>query len=244
MSKALDWIAPRSWGDGVLKGALFLLLVNGVNWVLTVIVRGLPYGLHSHFVDATTVALPFVALCMASLARQQRLQNELALLASTDTLTGLLNRRAFLSRARAATERGTTGALLLLDADHFKRINDRWGHAAGDACLCAIAERLRASVRPGDLIGRLGGEEFAVFLPGITPEDAVRAGERLCQAVAVEAEAIEERFAVTLSVGAALGGLPLERLIMRADAALYRAKAQGRARLVIWTEALETTGAC
>ena len=133
MSNALDWIAPRSWSDGVLKGALFLLLVNGVNWVLTVVVRGLPYGLHTHLVDATTVALPFVALCMASLARQQRLQNELALMASTDMLTGLPNRRAFLSRARAATEQGTAGALLLLDADHFKRINAHWGHSAGDA---------------------------------------------------------------------------------------------------------------
>jgi diguanylate cyclase (GGDEF)-like protein len=131
-----------------------------------------------------------------------------------------------------------------LDADHFKRINDQWGHAAGDACLSAIAERLRACLRPGDLVGRLGGEEFAVFLPSVTAEDAVRVGERLCQAVAVEAEGIEDGLTVTLSAGAALGGRPFDQLMRQADAALYQAKAQGRARLVVWTDLLGMARAC
>lgn len=240
MFKALDWIAPRGWGDGVLKGALFLALINGLNWVLTVVVRGLPYGLHSHLVDATTVALPFVALVMASLARQRRLQSQLALMATTDMLTGLPNRRAFLLRAHAATEQGNAGALLLLDADDFKRINDRWGHGAGDACLSAIAVRLRASLRPGDLMGRIGGKEFAAFLPGATLEDVVRVGERLCEVVAVEADGAQGSLAVTLSAGAALGGRPLDQLMTQADVALYQAKAQGRGRLVVWTDLAET----
>jgi diguanylate cyclase (GGDEF)-like protein len=236
MDALADSIAPRGWRDGVLKGLLFLGLVNGLNWVLTVLVRGLPYGLTTHLLDATVVATPFTALIMALLWRERRLRGQLTTLATTDLLTGLSNRRDFLARTRTATEGAKAGALLVLDADHFKRINDTLGHAAGDACLQAIAQHLRASLRPQDIVGRVGGEEFAVFLPGAAQEEAEAVGTRLCRAIAVQAAGVEERLRVTLSAGAAVGerGMPLDRLMARADEALYEAKAAGRARLVIW----------
>lgn len=243
MGALADWIAPHGWWDGTLKGLLFIGLVNGLNWGLTVGVRGLPYGLTSHLIDATVVATPFTALIMGLLWRERRLRGQLTALATTDLLTGLPNRRDFLARARAATEGGKAGALLVLDADHFKRVNDTLGHAAGDACLQAIADHLRACLRPGDLVGRLGGEEFAIFLPGAARADAEAVGRRLCHEAA--AAGADERRGVTLSAGAALGerGLPLDRLMARADAALYEAKATGRARLVVWPGAAGETRA-
>lgn len=236
MVRLVDWVAPRGWGDGVAKTAALVMLIIAFNWVVTVLVRDLPFTVRNHVVDTAVVATPFVAAGMAMLRHLLRLQVQLTLLATTDVLTGLPNRRDFVARASLATQGGRAGALLLLDADHFKRINDLWGHAVGDACLTAIAARLRAQLRPGDLVGRLGGEEFAAFLPDATREEAAAVGARLCAAIAVEAEAVEEALAVTLSAGAALGDgvTPLDRLMADADRALYEAKARGRARVVVW----------
>ena len=239
MMRLVEWVAPRTGADAVLKALAFLTLINGLNWIVTVLVLAVPYRLGADLLSTTAVAAPFVVLIVAVLMHQRRLQHRLTLLATTDALTGLPNRRAFLARTTAATAGGRAGALLLLDADHFKQINDRWGHAVGDACLSAIGERLRASLRPGDIVGRIGGEEFSIFLPGATREQAEALGARLCEAIGVEALGAEEALGVTLSIGAALGapGTPLDRLMARADRALYRAKAEGRARVVFCSEA-------
>src|SRR5690606_12350973 len=116
----------------------------------------------------------------------ERKQREVALekLAATDTLTGLPNRRSFLSRlseaARDAQHRaGAAGVVMMLDIDHFKRVNDTWGHAVGDEVLQHFAEVVRQSLRRGDAAGRLGGEEFAVLLPGTGAEDGRVLAERL-----------------------------------------------------------------
>jgi diguanylate cyclase len=241
MGRLIDWVAPRGPTDAAVKFVTLVLLIVLLNGLFTIL-RGVQLTWGNDLAAPIVVAAPFVALAMALMAHQRRLERQLAVLASTDMLTGLPNRRAFLALATPAgpgTERkGPAGALLLLDADHFKRINDRHGHAVGDACLAAIADTLRATLRPGDAVGRMGGEEFSVFLPGASREEAARIGERLCRDIAVEAAGIEGRLSVTLSIGAALGSgaEPLDRLMARADDALYRAKAGGRARMAFWDE--------
>lgn len=156
-------------------------------------------------------------------------------LATHDTLTGFFNRRFFMENARQtieATRRAHAGALsvLMLDLDHFKRVNDTWGHAAGDAALARFADTIRAHVRSSDLVARLGGEEFAILLPRATADQAMRIAEKLRHAVA-NTPATPDVPAITVSIGvSSLGGATdtLDRLLDRADKALYRAKANGR----------------
>ncbi|MDB4930861.1 MAG: hypothetical protein JWM10_3345, partial [Myxococcaceae bacterium] len=180
----------------------------------------------------------------AALQRQRELQEELTRLASTDALTGLRNRRAMqelggreIARSRR-TRRGL--AVMMVDVDHFKRINDGHGHAAGDEVLAELARRLVANVRTVDLVARWGGEEFCVLLVETDTEGARITAERLGRATAqrpfqTAAGAID----VTLSIG--ISGLregdeALAAVMGRADAALYAAKKEGRDRYVIWRE--------
>lgn len=147
--------------------------------------------------------------------------------AETDPLTGLLNRRGF--DARVAE--GAPGAMLMLDIDGFKAINDRFGHSIGDTVLRDVAVILSGAVRRRDVLARLGGEEFGVFLPGLTIGDAREAAERLRSAVAGQLRAQTEP--VTVSVGVAMWRPGLERaaLIAEADRGLYAAKQGGRNRV-------------
>ncbi len=151
-----------------------------------------------------------------------------------DPLTGLLNRNALEQRlteldgAPCAAEKGRSHALLLCDLDHFKRVNDQLGHAAGDAVLQDVANTMRAVLRAGDSIYRIGGEEILVVLPGASEEDAVGVAERLRQAVRRRRPA---GVGVTISIGAAVtkpSVVNTDDLVARADAALYAAKAGGR----------------
>jgi diguanylate cyclase (GGDEF)-like protein/PAS domain S-box-containing protein len=127
-------------------------------------------------------------------------------------------------------------SVVLFDIDHFKRVNDTHGHAAGDRVLREIARRCRFMIRGSDLIGRWGGEEFVVMAPETALDGGQALGERLRQAIADEPVRLEsgERVAVTISVGVAgyeAGDTDLESIVRRADAALYRAKAEGRNRV-------------
>jgi len=179
-----------------------------------------------------TVALSL--LFGRELRRRAAMQVELSRLSLTDTLTGLANRRRFeeaLSRALAAQRTGTPLSLLVVDADHFKRFNDRYGHAVGDEVLKGLARCLAASVhRPSDLVCRVGGEEFVLLLPGTDEAGALRVAEEVHAQVttlAVGSAGIGSG-AVTVSIGlasATSGAVDLYRL---ADAALYEAKAGGR----------------
>ena len=174
--------------------------------------------------------------------------------AVTDPLTGLFNRRYALPHltriAERATRVGRPFAVMVADLDHFKQINDRFGHAAGDAVLTEVARRLRENLRPVDLLARIGGEEFLVALPDASSHCARVTGQRLCAAVADspfhipgQAQSVQ----ITVSIGVTLappsiaedaleaggpsfqhGAFQPERLLRRADAALYEAKAQGR----------------
>ncbi|MFC4728907.1 GGDEF domain-containing protein [Coralloluteibacterium thermophilus] len=166
---------------------------------------------------------------------EARYHEEAYEVATRDTLTGLHNRRHFLDvldRAIVAARRGRRPlSLAILDVDHFKRINDSLGHLAGDAVLRRLAALLRAQVRGDEAIGRIGGEEFAVLLPGADLAAGAEAGERLRAAVAAaEVRAAEGAGATTISVGVATLGTCTERsgLLRAADVALYAAKDAGR----------------
>jgi diguanylate cyclase (GGDEF)-like protein len=186
-----------------------------------------------------TVAGLAIILLIGGLARQRSrltaLNGELGRLAAVDPLTGLRNRRAieeFLHDALSAARRHEQSlSLLVVDVDHFKTFNDRLGHRSGDAVLAHTARALEGAVRAEDAIGRWGGEEFLVVLPGTDEEGAVRATERLRAALAADqpCEAAEHGLPVTVTIGVAEWRQEdMAELISRADGALYRGKAAGR----------------
>ncbi|GAA1886027.1 hypothetical protein GCM10009687_63190 [Asanoa iriomotensis] len=174
----------------------------------------------------------------ASLREQERL-------AITDGLTGVYNRRFFQEMLRIEAERAdrtdTPLSVVLLDLDEFKKVNDGYGHPAGDAVLAQIADRIRGSVRASDIVARYGGEEFGCLLPGVNEEVAVEIAEQIRQSISRSEVAVGQgrNVRLTSSLGVATGGTrdshPLadpDGLVNEADAALYRAKATGRNRVV------------
>ncbi|KAB7623412.1 diguanylate cyclase [Alkalilimnicola sp. S0819] len=159
--------------------------------------------------------------------------------ANTDPLTGLSNRRALVELAAAqlanAHRHQHPLSLMMIDYDHFKRVNDSHGHAAGDAVLRELAQLMRATCRSGDLPGRLGGEEFVAVLPHASAEGALVLAERLREAVerkTVVHNGAEIRATVSIGVATLQPGMDFEDLLALADEALYRAKAGGRNRVV------------
>nr|WP_246294725.1 GGDEF domain-containing protein [Schlegelella koreensis] len=195
-----------------------------------------------HPVNVAGALLGHVALALTTLAFclgwREETENALRARADTDPLTGLLNRRAWLERAEqmlsAARRYGESVALLLLDVDHFKRLNDTLGHQAGDEALTAIGRTLAREIRAGDLACRWGGEEFCVLVRHAAAAEGRLADARLRRSMAREFAGTPDR-AVTFSSGLAVFGPELgtiAELIRSADAALYRAKALGRGRLI------------
>ncbi len=151
-----------------------------------------------------------------------------------DSLTQLLNRRGLEEHARALIHRPIPLAVLVIDADHFKGVNDQHGHAIGDAVLRHLAELFTSHGRVSDIVARTGGEEFVLLLADIDAEATEAACERLRQQVERHAWALlVPGLAVTVSIGAAVrrGPIDLDSLLREADAALYRAKAAGRNRV-------------
>jgi diguanylate cyclase (GGDEF)-like protein len=171
-------------------------------------------------------------------ARNQLLEFRLA--ANIDALTGLHNRRwmfdAFPRALRRCEQDGTPACLLMVDVDHFKRINDVYGHRTGDAALRIVGRRLAESLRTHDLIARYGGDEFAIFLPETGLEEGIRVADRVRRRVAERPQELAPGGApepITLSCGVAARapGMSLEELLGAADRALFRAKEAGRNRL-------------
>lgn len=161
-------------------------------------------------------------------------------LAEYDQLSGLLNRRAFReqvqARLRELAAAGRPAAMLMMDIDHFKSVNDRHGHATGDRVLVAFAQLAQAALREGDLFGRLGGEEFAVLLPDCGLADAQQIAERVRAAFAATPTPLGDggTLPVTVSIGcfvAHAAHTPLDAFLLHADRALYRAKSAGRNRV-------------
>jgi diguanylate cyclase (GGDEF)-like protein len=172
-------------------------------------------------------AFAVVLTCTGAMSAWQaqnhnRQREALAEVSRADPLTGCLNRRGFEERVvaeiNAATRQRRQGAVMVLDIDHFKPVNDRHGHAAGDALLCWLVQTLNLLVRPGDWVGRIGGDEFAVLFAEIDPADALLSAARIARALSERAPS---------SVGVAtfpMDGTELEQLMRRADMRLYASR--------------------
>lgn len=243
----LDWVMPGR--DGVTicrelrsteKGRFCHIILLTSRGRTDDIVRGLEAGADDY------ISKPFEAeeLRVRLRAGQRILELENELIASReafrrqalhDTLTGALNHGALLDvLARESARCGRDGgviAVLMADLDHFKSVNDAFGHIAGDAVLVETVRRMRAQLRPYDALGRYGGEEFAVVLPGCGEKEAIEVAERIRSAVsALPIETPAGPVPVTTSIGASSGGegVPGERILAAADSALYAAKGSGR----------------
>ena len=166
-------------------------------------------------------------------------------MANTDSLTSLLNRRRFMEIAEIAIQQAKIDrgqlAILMLDIDHFKKVNDQYGHQAGDQVLSAVASSIKKSLRGGDVAGRYGGEEFVVLVVGASPEQSFSIAERIRRAVArLGIQVDQSAIRVTISLGLMCISpdqvLSLDALINCADQAMYHAKQQGRNRAVAWSQ--------
>lgn len=172
-------------------------------------------------------------------------ESHLVALASTDVLTGVSNRRAFLARLDRELERLRLGSverssMIMLDVDHFKRVNDRYGHAVGDLVLKHLVKCIGAQLRKEDMLGRLGGEEFAVLLSGAGLEPALKRSEQLREAIQQSPALVEGEdpihYTVSLGVHVMHGGQDsVESCLERSDSALYHSKRTGRNRTTLWS---------
>ncbi|HXF87865.1 MAG TPA: GGDEF domain-containing protein [Xanthobacteraceae bacterium] len=228
--------------------AVFMLFAHGALYLLrTPILAFLPWTSQNQIFSSVwltvlsfeallfTISIAFILLAMAK--ERTELRHKTAAL--IDPLTGIANRRAFLEQASDLLSRqsnpGRTWAVLLMDLDHFKSINDRFGHAIGDQILQIFAETTQSKLGPQDLIGRLGGEEFAIVLRDANREKALAIAERIRTTFA-EAAATVDGCAVhsTVSVGVVVEegpSLDISTALSQADQALYYAKARGRNRV-------------
>ncbi|HJR12847.1 MAG TPA: diguanylate cyclase [Rhodanobacteraceae bacterium] len=242
---ASSWLA---WRRGNRQAGFFLL-----SWVpllaLTLarvvqLIAGLPLPawLEYGFPGSMAWAAVIITVGLADRTLQVRHErDQAARMAQFDPLTGVYNRRAIMDRLREAWQ--VTAALepvavLFLDIDHFKQINDSRGHSAGDACLAAVVEAIHTELSEYDRVGRYGGEEFLIVLNGDSARMAVRVAERIvARAAALRVPIGQHLIAFTVSIGVAVRGKTtpdIEALVEYADAAQYRAKAEGRNRVVVW----------
>ena len=190
------------------------------------------------------VAVLAAWICCLYLINHFRLTRELKILATTDPLTGFLNRRAFNARIRNL-QGSTNGALLMLDLDHFKRINDTYGHDVGDEVIKDFSQRIKQQIRDDDWAVRLGGEEFAVWLSDIKAINAIKIAERIRENVeTAEITRSGELINYTTSIGVNIinndKATSFESWLKKADNLLYRAKAQGRNRIICGETAEQT----
>lgn len=218
VSVAFNWFAFRNFGDAAFR-----------------------QGLISAVIIPVLLAGPLFFYLTLKLRELAIVNHELRVLASTDHLTGCLNRRAFTRASvewlhgRGAEECGR-GALLIIDADRFKTINDVYGHHHGDEALRLIARSIKSVLRSGDQFGRLGGEEFGVLLPNVTDGHAEEVAERVRIAVGTqEFRPGGEPHGLSVSIGCVCFERPTgyRDLFRLADNNLYLAKSQGRDRIVI-----------
>jgi diguanylate cyclase len=178
---------------------------------------------------------PPISIVILNMFRMQTLTIErVDELIRHDTLTGVLTRAYLLGKIGELLAQG--GSFLMVDADHFKSVNDTYGHDLGDEALRKLAEVFRKSLSSEALVGRLGGEEFGVFLPGADDAQAACVADNLCAQMRAEAKHIAgHEIGLTISIGCArhLAGHTLEKTMKRADAALYHAKHSGRDRYFV-----------
>lgn len=189
------------------------------------------------------LALGPLTLAIISLNRQ-KLYHQILYLANHDSLTTAMNRRYFYQESERLFNHNTfkpakTVSILLLDLDHFKKINDRYGHAVGDKVLQTFTQHVQSQIRSSDLFGRIGGEEFAILLKDLTLKQSIEIAQRICNDVYNRPMTLEDgsQLNISVSIGLSHQSLPyctqVQQLINRADAALYQAKENGRNQLCI-----------
>jgi two-component system, cell cycle response regulator len=206
-------------------------------------VAGLRAGAHDYlkkpFEPAELIARIGGAVRIKRLQDELRMRNEqLDRLSRIDGLTGIYNRRhldeQLLDMSKFACRHDQPLAVLMLDIDYFKQVNDQEGHPAGDRVLQEFARRLQATVRAGSVVGRFGGEEFLVIAPRTNADEAKMLGERIRSAIAEQPIDLGDRsISITVSVGCAVGLQSAGELVEQADAALYRSKAGGRNQVTV-----------
>ncbi len=232
-------------GRGVLYGSLFVVLLVLLRqlFALGENVR-LTRHLEQHSAELERLSAGLELGVQTRTAELEALSRRFRHDALHDSLTGLPNRAHFRERLGGAVAEGEAFAVLYLDFDHFKTVNDSFGHAVGDALLVALGGRLQGSLRPGDLAARLGGDEFAVLLAGVADAEVVRAAERLMKLFAEPFAVPGHLLPCTPSVGVVRvrgggrGGGSAADVMRDADIAMYRAKAQGRSRFVVFEDAM------
>jgi two-component system, cell cycle response regulator len=206
-------------------------------------VAGLRAGAHDYlkkpFEPAELLARIGGAVRMKRLQDELRMRNEqLDQLSRIDALTGIFNRRhldeQLAEAGRISSRNQFPLAIVMLDIDHFKQINDSHGHPAGDLVLQEFARRLKSTLRAGNILGRWGGEEFLIIAPRTTPDEAMMLGERLRLSIADQPIDLGSvRLSITVSIGCGVGMKASAELVALADAALYRSKAEGRNRVTV-----------
>ncbi|WP_162617561.1 GGDEF domain-containing protein [Yoonia maritima] len=239
MQNFVAWVVPRRWWHWVISILTWGGVVGLLGFLSELVVQDhTNYHAVRHFWMAIITSAPLVVFAIVILRQSNRLTQDAINMASKDPLTGLLNRRAFLD----ALSMQSAGVLFMLDLDHFKIINDSYGHPAGDQVLCAMGHVMKSLVRKTDLVGRLGGEEFAVFVPALTPNEAQSLGERMSLGTIYLDPSTQKQISVTASVGVVATGCcdSIENMLRFADKALYHAKAAGRAQLA-WIDCADDT---
>lgn len=228
------WSSLVRWTLAVTAASV-LISVGLSELILGTLSQGLAWqGLLASIVLPVLLGGPLVFYLMLRQKQLQLVNEKLQVLASTDWLTACLNRRAFTHKVMDELDDTAEGAFLVIDADHFKFINDFFGHDRGDEALQLMADIIRANVRKNDLVGRIGGEEFGVFLPGTSLEGAHIVAERIRQAIAAAGFApAGQRHPLSVSVGGAFfsGRIGFSDLFRLADQRLYGAKQAGRNRV-------------
>lgn len=240
MIRLVSFFAPRSIWHGLLLFAIFEMAILSVSLVVHAAALGLRKEdllLVASLIFA--IAAPFLVLLLTLLSQQKKLQDQLARLASTDSLTGLLNRRGFFGAIGDDDTLRISGDFLLVDIDHFKKVNDTFGHAAGDLCLKETGRHLPTILPGSAVVGRLGGEEFGILLD----HRASRGGAFTAALAELLSRglAYDDGRRITMSVGIARvrAGETISEAMRRADLALYLAKQEGRACYRHWTTMLD-----
>jgi len=246
---AIAWTTLRYRTPWRPKYNYYFLAIAALSGAMIHVARSLTYGLgfdHERafldpsplnvaFLGLGILSFPFMSIAMVMLAHD-RLAERMERLATVDELTGTLVRRAFIERAEGilavAWASGTPLAFAILDIDNFKAINDRYGHAAGDRALTYFGAAVSRLLRPGDLFGRLGGEEFAVLFPKTGVAEALRL-TNLVRAAIAASPCEQTPYTFSAGVDEFRAGDTLARVMVRADAALYTAKALGRNCVVV-----------
>jgi len=239
VEKIVDLVAPRSRTGLIIKATVLVGCFTAVDYIVS--------AMTASFTDQNTlrsllitflIGAPFGLFVMCVMIVQRKLKERLQYLSETDSLTGLPNRSAFFARAIKALEERSQGSVLMIDVDNFKAINDTYGHYAGDLALTQIGRHLRAILRPQDIVGRIGGEEFAVLLNADDPTFIDQIAKRICATLLIEARRSGDNTIQSFNVTFSIGGVvaqPGQNLLDRmrfADQALYHAKANGRNRVV------------